>query len=74
MSLDTVAALDAVLEHFYTAGEEMERITVHIAAPEREAAQLQRGGTLPAHTEAALRSVSQIMTAHVLDRVFGEDG
>lgn len=69
---EPVAPLADSLSTFYEAGDELEAISAHIAAPERDAMLLQRGSTPPLHTENTLRKIYQTMTTQVLARVFGE--
>lgn len=72
-AVETAPALADQLGTFYRAGPGLEAITVHISAPEVEAAVLLQLGTAPAGADAELRAVYTAMTAHVLDKVFGEE-
>lgn len=61
------------LDHFYAAGDELEALTAHVAAPELEAALLRQLGDAPVGTDADLRAVYGAMTAYALGKVQGEE-
>ncbi len=70
---EPVPALADLLATFYQAGPELETITPPVAAPDVEAGILRRLGAAPAGTDADLRALYQGMTAHVLNRLFGDE-
>ena len=70
---EPVPPLADLLGTYYQAGPELDTVSVQIAAPEVEAGIMRRLGASPAGTEADLRAVYQAMTAHALNRVFGEE-
>ncbi len=70
---ERVPALADLLATFYQAGPELETITPPVAAPDVEAGILRRLGAAPAGTDADLRALYQGMTAHVLNRLFGDE-
>ncbi len=72
-SAEPVPALAHQLETFYQAGPELEGISVQIAGPAMEAGVLRQLGPAPADTDLDLRAAYQAMTAHVLQKVFGEE-
>jgi uncharacterized Zn finger protein len=72
MPPEPVPALADLLATYYQAGEELEQIHPHIAAPPVEAAVLTRFGTAPAETDAALRHLYRAISERTLARLFGE--
>src|SRR5919199_1540362 len=70
---EPVPALAELLDTFYQAGPELDAITVHIAAPDLEAALLRRLRPAPAGADPDLRACYRTMTARALDKVFGEE-
>lgn len=71
--VEAVPGLADLLGTFYEAGAELDTMSVRIAAPEMEASILRRLGAAPAGSDADLRAVYKAMTAHVLNRAFGEE-
>lgn len=69
---EPVPALADLLATYYQAGEELEHLHPHIAAPPVEAAVLTRFGTAPADTDAELRRLYRTISARTLARLFGE--
>jgi len=69
---ESVPALADLLATFYQAGDELQRLTPSIAAPEIDSPLLRRLGAPPANTYADLQTLYRAMTAHALNKVFGE--
>ncbi len=70
---ETVPPLADLLGSFYTAGPDLQTISVQIAAPEVQAGLLRRLGPAPAGADTDLRAVYRAMTQHVLTRLYGEE-
>ncbi len=69
---ESVPALADLLATFYQAGDELQHLTPSIAAPEIDSPLLRRLGAPPANTYADLQTLYRAMTAHALNKVFGE--
>ncbi len=65
-------ALSDLLEHYYQAGPELQRIQISIAAPNIEASVLKRLGPAPADSDTALRRVYHETGRQILARLFQE--
>ncbi len=70
---EPVPALTELLDSYYQAGDNLDQITVQIAAPPVEAAVLTRFGTAPADTDTDLRRIYSAVTERTLERLFGEE-
>jgi uncharacterized Zn finger protein len=70
---ESAPPLAELLDNFYQAAPELATITVQIAAPEVAAAVLRQAGTAPAEIDRDLHKLYPLLTAQVLDRVFGRE-
>ncbi len=70
---EPVPALTESIETFYHAGSGIESIQVQIAPPRVSGAILQQLGEAPARTTSNFQSLYASITAHALDRVYGEE-
>ena len=70
---ESVPALADLLATFYQAGDELQRLTPRIAAPEIDSPLLRRLGAPPASTYFDLETLYKAMTQRALSKVFSEE-
>lgn len=70
---EVVPALAEQLDSFYSAGAELETLSIHLAPPDTSAALVPHLADAPAGTAPDLQRIYGAMTGHALDRVFGTD-
>ncbi len=70
---ESAPTLVDLLATFYQAGDELQRLTPHIAAPEIDSPLLRRPGAPPAGTFSDLETLYKAMTQRALSKVFSKE-
>jgi uncharacterized Zn finger protein len=70
---EPVPALADLMATYYQASDELQIVTLQVAAPKVEAAILRRLGMVPAGIDVDLHLLYRAMTAHALEKVLGEE-